>query len=1850
MRKEMKNFLIILTFLAIFTFFVSYSLENKYNITGQVFRTFNTEKPTIDSCASQNVFLQNNNYYDLTLNVYSQEDICINITNKENITVDLKDHIIYGKQEFPAIYIKNSNNVTFLGGYIFNSSNAINIVDSENINIDSTIVENTSVEGIKIENSESIHLKNITYDNKNLGDLMQSENWDDILLSSVNNPNTISVSGDGTKILLSSFQERLYFSNDSGNSWEENNLALNWSSTSMNDNGSIMLASVYGGRIYSSEDYGNSWDALGSDNKSWVSVGIPKQAESIIGLEGGGKIYKYNGTDFENVTSTNQNWQDLTITGSYNIIYAVASGDHIYKSVNAGDSFYNITNDTKLWSDISMSWDGDIILAVENGGRVYLSNDSGASFEEVRPAGDVNRNWNTSFVSKGGEKMIVGDDTEVYFSSNSGQDWVEIGPLGDVDVSWSSSYVNDNNLYLLRLNEALYKYSKKGLLLDNTNNSLIENIYFYNFGEAFRLIGDSNNNIIKNPMISDVLYSIKDLTGGSYENYLEFSNDYGKFTWSAESINQDLTIQKEFDITNPRHMSLSQDNIYVNDSYYDVFNNSINLTFNRDDDWQDYIFILKNGETCMPNCVEYFRNSSEISYTTSSLGDFSIHGPIFISGCQEQGFFEDYRFYLLNQDVYNFDSNQNCFIIEDNSNITLDLGSHTVYSTHSSSGNGVLILRSEGINVRDGTLINFTQGVKIEDSKNNFVENLSLDKNRKHGVLLYDTISDTQNNILSNLDFINNSETSIKDDTPTDNLNYLIYNNSYGTVEWDNLSLQQNLTFEDNFLIGKNVLIKPSNIYLNFSQVDSKLNTTLNLTFYNVGTDHYKRNNETCEICEDLEIGLDIATIKFNTTDDGNYTVEEIGYIGSCGYSNWFNGGKYIINQSIEVGDSFCFNITNNNILFDMNDTVFNSTSYQSGIGIITNKSNITIFNGSFKNFNSSLVFEDASNIDLHDLNFENNTNDIIISNTSNLTLKDSMVNQTYNNILKSTLSELLNITNIHIFNYLGSSNNLIELSQTINSSLLNIYFSDETSDNTFVYFDDVNNSLISNLNLNNISSVGLHLNNSNNNQLQDINLVEKRFDENTGLVLENSDSNLLSSLSFSNLSYSFNLTNSNENIIYELDIINPKLIGISLLNLINNTFYDVTFSNQEYEGNLAFSLLNSSFNQLNSTDISSLTNGIYLDIDSESNKIINLNSVVNNYSILDESGSGNINELIYSNSYGNLKWIDNSVLNNLTLFENITFPGLISIGELQVNISSVLDKLNSTIKISLRNTRGYTDLIHFNLTKNNQVDLESEIIDINVNNIIFNSSTIGDFLIKDTIVDTTLDSCQEILLPNREYELVSDINSDVDNCFVINANNVKLLGKNKELTGTSGVGIYVNASNVTLEGFDLINDFENAIYLSSYAINTTIKNLYSDNVSYSILDESGSENKNYIFYDSGESSITWSNETFFENISVVGEISKGDIVLEDFFVFLNSSKLTDLDQEAILGFDLWNDLVLNLVLLKDGSSCNSGTCSESSNEGGLLLINVNDWGNISFTGCGNRILEGDEQCDYNIFEEDKTCFDYGFNSGDLDCYNNCTIDTSDCETVDDEIGAPSSGGGTVTPPPTDDQNDTSDEDDDTPVPSDNDDNEDDNLTPTDPEKQFKFNTSLIIRISVGILVLLILIVVVIMIKKKKINKKGTTQQNSKASNRKPIVLSPPRAPQSKSSPSQQQNRPSQNQVNRRMPPRSNNRFRQRRSMNIPASKINNIPKPKPIIDDKEDKKTLTNEEIEKNRENDIKVKQKIKDLLLLGVSQIKAKQIDNAIQTYKKINEEYQNMSEHHDSVYDTVVEFYKRILDLKK
>ncbi|MFT4703926.1 MAG: hypothetical protein ACI81R_001621 [Bradymonadia bacterium] len=49
---------------------------------------------------------------------------------------------------------------------------------------------------------------------------------------------------------------------------------------------------------------------------------------------------------------------------------------------------------------------------------------------------------------------------------------------------------------------------------------------------------------------------------------------------------------------------------------------------------------------------------------------------------------------------------------------------------------------------------------------------------------------------------------------------------------------------------------------------------------------------------------------------------------------------------------------------------------------------------------------------------------------------------------------------------------------------------------------------------------------------------------------------------------------------------------------------------------------------------------------------------------------------------------------------------------------------------------------------------------------------------------------------------------------------------------------------------------------------------------------------------------------------------------------------------------------------------------------------------------CGNRTLEGPEQCDGSTFGDDATCQDLGFAGGEIACTTGCELDESDCNNI----------------------------------------------------------------------------------------------------------------------------------------------------------------------------------------------------------------------------------------------------------
>ncbi len=186
-----------------------------------------------------------------------------------------------------------------------------------------------------------------------------------------------------------------------------------------------------------------------------------------------------------------------------------------------------------------------------------------------------------------------------------------------------------------------------------------------------------------------------------------------------------------------------------------------------------------------------------------------------------------------------------------------------------------------------------TAAIMVWKSSNNTIEgnNIHDDLNFSNGIMLFENSS---HNTLINNNISNNSLYEILDGTANNNINFLIYNNSFGKVEWTdtndngfvkNLSVEGDLIFSENESDRGNITIFNSTIEINVSIFDlakSAINSSANVTFYDqpTRTDPEMRffGANTCDLTTQPECrnftSLNSDLAKFNVSNwKMNFTI-----------------------------------------------------------------------------------------------------------------------------------------------------------------------------------------------------------------------------------------------------------------------------------------------------------------------------------------------------------------------------------------------------------------------------------------------------------------------------------------------------------------------------------------------------------------------------------------------------------------------------------------------------------------------------------------------------------------------------------------------------------------------------------------------------------------------------------------------------------------------------------------------------------------------------------------------------------------------------------------------------------------
>ncbi|MEA1924992.1 MAG: right-handed parallel beta-helix repeat-containing protein, partial [Candidatus Altiarchaeota archaeon] len=169
-------------------------------------------------------------------------------------------------------------------------------------------------------------------------------------------------------------------------------------------------------------------------------------------------------------------------------------------------------------------------------------------------------------------------------------------------------------------------------------------------------------------------------------------------------------------------------------------------------------------------------------------------------------------------------------------------------------------------------LNNSIAALYLDNSSENIVSSNRMMEN-PYGVAIG---SEAEDNLLLSNQITNCSYCTIYDFTAPSHINYLAYNNSYGSIKWadktflGNLTIMKgSLTFPGSVVIGNGfAYFDPSNFT---GGIDSSANVTLDLQYKHIFKPLILRDGELCSEC--IPLGFEDEVIEFTVPSWSNYSV-----------------------------------------------------------------------------------------------------------------------------------------------------------------------------------------------------------------------------------------------------------------------------------------------------------------------------------------------------------------------------------------------------------------------------------------------------------------------------------------------------------------------------------------------------------------------------------------------------------------------------------------------------------------------------------------------------------------------------------------------------------------------------------------------------------------------------------------------------------------------------------------------------------------------------------------------------------------------------------------------------------------
>jgi len=813
--------------------------------------------------------------------------------------------------------------------------------------------------------------------------------------------------------------------------------------------------------------------------------------------------------------------------------------------------------------------------------------------------------------------------------------------------------------------------------------------------------------------------------------------------------------------------------------------------------------------------------------------------------------------------------------------------------------------------------------------------------------------------LTSNLFLNNNITADIQeiDDTNT-GLNTLLYNNSFGQVNWTNTNLTFNVTNDLGFGLGKNFDIGSNAVAVNTSALTGELNSSSYISIYGLGLSSVK------SIMSLDNYTTDSASIISKGSNCDGGTCEQLSYTGGILLFNTTSLGSFAASDTISCGVistdvtlSQDISSAGTCMIFDASDVTLDCAGYTITYSTTAGTGVYGIYSDGFNNIrieNCKIIEGSSTGAGNYALNIRNGQNATIYNNPNITTLTSGSYGILANNLDFSNIST----------NNIEATGGVILTSGTTSTSVSdnNVVTSSGPPMNVQSNSDD---NIIRNNNLSGVST-GYILSIQNDNITVDNNVINLtsatggtvNIQGATNSILKN---NIITSDSITLTTGIIRIGNGAENNVF----LNNNITG-------PNTYEFVDTTGSLYKNYLIY---NNSYGEVKSIEgfaqnlTTNITNSLGLGLDR--NLFIGQDVVSLNFTALDV---GLLNQSVNITMYG----LSENYVDNIFKATNYSTSQLDILQNGADCIGSTCEKLSYTGNTLVMNTTDFTSFtireagcgpIYNDMTLIRDITNTGTCITIGANDVVLDCAG---YKITYATTDlsqgdgVTSDGYDNLIVKNCVLEIPQDCSGPCDasanSIYIANSTNSTVYNNSIITTFANGIGIFG-------ENFDDGNFSENTV-------NGTFRGLYLSSSDNNVVDgnnvdqvDEGSANNAIALFGSKNNNITNNNFNLtgvdsdvilMTSFPVTGNIVKKNVIRSTFgsnagiqlsfntdnnIIEENDINVTGIGIDFATNTESGNSLINNNIT-SDG--LNIQDLSESGNTN--ILIYNNSFGQVNWT------------------------------------------------------------------------------------------------------------------------------------------------------------------------------------------------------------------------------------------------------------------------------------------------------------